>query len=84
MPSLNLSALPTAVVSTPTFCHQSKLPKLPIPPLEDSCRRYLQALEPLQDADEHEATKRAVQEFLDGDGPKIQEQLKEWAKDKDR
>jgi carnitine O-acetyltransferase len=76
--------LTTPVVSNPTFGHQSKLSKLPIPPLEDTCRRYKQALEMLQDSSEHELTKKAVEEFLKGDGPKIQEQLIEWAKDKDR
>ena len=47
-----------------TFAGQSKLPKLPIPPLEETCQRYLRALEPLQDEEEHEATKAAVAEFL--------------------
>jgi carnitine O-acetyltransferase len=77
------SSLSVAVVSNPTFGHQSKLPKLPIPPLEDTCARYLQALVSLQDEDEHECTKLAVKKFLEGDGPKLQEQLKEWASDKD-
>ncbi|KAI6128741.1 hypothetical protein EV401DRAFT_837751 [Pisolithus croceorrhizus] len=27
-----------------TFANQDKLPKLPIPPLEDTCKRYLKAL----------------------------------------
>jgi carnitine O-acetyltransferase len=67
-----------------TWVNQDKLPKLPIPPLEDTCRRYLRALERLQDEKEHETTKKAVEEFLKGDGPKIQEQLKEWAKDRAR
>ena len=47
-----------------TFAAQSKLPKLPIPPLEETCQRYLRALEPLQDEEEHVATKEAVAEFL--------------------
>ena len=34
-----------------TFAGQSKLPKLPIPKLEDSCKRYLRALEALQNTD---------------------------------
>ena len=65
-----------------TFAHQEKLPKLPIPPLEDTCKRYLRALEALQTPHEHEETRRAVQEFLDDpeQGPKIQKKLEEWAK----
>ena len=60
------------------------LPTLPIPPLEDTCRRYLRALEGLQEPDEHARTKMAVEEFLDGDGPRIQARLKSWAATKAR
>lgn len=67
-----------------TFQGQAQLPKLPVPDLEESCRRYLRALEGLQDEHEHEATTRAVQEFLSGEGPAIQQKLKEWAATKDR
>lgn len=31
-----------------TFKYQNQLPKLPIPPLEDTAKRYLSALKPLQ------------------------------------
>jgi len=65
-----------------TFQHQSSLPKLPIPPLEDTCRRYLRALEGLQDPAEHERTKQAVEEFMKTDGPRLQEKLKAYAADK--
>ncbi|KAF9809373.1 hypothetical protein IEO21_07414 [Rhodonia placenta] len=65
-----------------TFARQHELPRLPIPSLEDTCRRYLTALEGLQDAKEHERTRRAVEEFLHHDGQKWQEQLKGYAEDK--
>ena len=67
-----------------TLARQDELPLLPIPPLEDTLKRYLRALEGLQDRREHEATKRAVEEFLHGDGPRVQEKLREYAKDKAR
>lgn len=67
-----------------TLAYQGKLPKLPIPPLADTCRRYLKALEGLQDEEEHAATKIAVQRFLENEGPGLQEQLVEYAKDKSR
>ncbi len=67
-----------------TFARQSELPKLPVPPLEETCERYLRALEGLQDAKDHEETKRAVDDFLKNDGPRIQERLKVWAEDKAR
>ncbi len=81
--------MPTSTsLSTPkpsrTWAYQDQLPTLPIPPLEDTCHRYLTALKALQDEKEHENTKRAVQAFLDGDGPRIQEKLIEYAKDKHR
>ncbi|KAF9222802.1 carnitine acetyl transferase [Gyrodon lividus] len=62
-----------------TFASQDALPKLPIPPLEDTCKRYLTALRGLQDDQEHAATTRAVQSFLEGQGPALQERLKHWA-----
>ncbi|KAK1225439.1 carnitine O-acetyltransferase yat1 [Marasmius sp. AFHP31] len=65
-----------------TFASQEKLPKLPIPSLEDTCNRYLRALEALQDHDEHKKTKLAVKEFLEKDGPILQQKLNEYAKDR--
>lgn len=62
-----------------TFASQDKLPKLPIPELEDTCRRYLEALKALQSAREHDETAAAVQEFLKKDGPVLQEKLKRYA-----
>ncbi|PIL29708.1 transporter [Ganoderma sinense ZZ0214-1] len=67
-----------------TFARQGELPKLPVPPLQETCRRYLRALEGLQDPKEHEETKRAVDDFLQHDGPRVQERLKEYAKGKAR
>jgi carnitine O-acetyltransferase len=63
---------------------QASLPKLPVPNLQDTCRRYLAALKELQDEDEHEATKRAVDDFLRGEGPKIQAKLLSWAESQAR
>jgi hypothetical protein len=78
-------ACPTAA-SPPghTFANQHNLPKLPIPPLDATCKRYLTALRGLQDDKEHAATLRAVQAFLDGEGPALQEALNEWAKERPR
>ena len=75
---------PTKMTGGRTFAHQDKLPKLPVPPLEETCKRYLRALEALQDEKEHAQTKAAVKEFLENDGLKIQEKLKKWAGTKDR
>jgi carnitine O-acetyltransferase len=62
-----------------TFANQDSLPKLPIPDLEDTCRRHLEVLSALQSPREHEDTKAAVQDFLKNDGPILQERLKTYA-----
>lgn len=62
-----------------TFAAQDKLPKLPIPELEGSLKRYLQALKPLQSAREQAETQQAVDEFLKSDGPELQDRLKKYA-----
>lgn len=70
--------------NTKIFEASKNIPTLPIPPLEDTCRRYVRALEGLQEPDEHARTKKAVEEFLNGDGPRIQARLKSWAANKAR
>lgn len=62
-----------------TFAHQDKLPKLPIPDLDSSCKKYIAALKPLQSAKEHNDTVLSVQDFLKSDGPLLQEKLKKYA-----
>ena len=62
-----------------TFASQDKLPKLPIPDLDASCRKYLEALRPLQSGREHNDTRAAVEDFLKSEGPELQERLKKYA-----
>ncbi|KAF2462395.1 Choline/Carnitine o-acyltransferase-domain-containing protein [Lineolata rhizophorae] len=62
-----------------TFAAQDKLPKLPIPELEATVQKYLEALIPLQSAKEHRDTEHAVREFLKADGPDLQDKLKRYA-----
>jgi carnitine O-acetyltransferase len=62
-----------------TYASQDKLPKLPIPELAQSCKRYLAALRPLQTNREHAETRHAVNEFLKHDGPELQERLSKYA-----
>lgn len=65
-----------------TFSHQDALPKLPIPSLEDTCKRYLESLSALQTPREQIESKAAVQDFLKSDGPVLQEKLKNYATSK--
>jgi hypothetical protein len=62
-----------------TFGGQGELPPLPIPSLEETLNRFLKNLEALQEYDDQrEATKQVVVEFLQTDGPKLQELLLEY------
>lgn len=65
-----------------TYADQESLKKLPIPELQDTCRKYLDAVRPLQTPREHEETVAAVKEFLKTDGPELQERLKRYAASK--
>ena len=62
-----------------TFAAQDKLPKLPIPDLEATCKNYLTSLDPLQTEREHQESERAVDEFLRVDGPELQEKLTKYS-----
>ncbi|OCF59267.1 carnitine O-acetyltransferase [Kwoniella mangroviensis CBS 10435] len=87
----------TSLTTAPTIPHpQAKrtkssalltpdLPKLPIPPLKETLKRYLRALEGLQTPEEHQKTKEVVEEFLTegGEGEKWQRKLEEYAKEKE-
>ncbi|CAI2166824.1 4431_t:CDS:2 [Funneliformis geosporum] len=65
-----------------TFQYQSQLQKLPIPPLEDTLKRYLTAVKPLQREKDHLQTIAAVNQFLENEGPHLQEKLNNYATDK--
>ena len=52
-----------------TFHFQDSLPRLPIPKLEDTCRRYLDAQKPLLTPEQYEETKQLVDKFQKREGP---------------
>ena len=60
----------------PTYHFQDSLPKLPVPKLEDTLRRYKYFTEPLVSSKQHERTKRLADAFLAGEGAKLNEELK--------
>jgi len=65
--------------------YQSSLPKLPVPPLQQSLQKYLKAMRPLLNDDEYQKTLLAVEEFgkPNGIGEKLQSQLEKRAKTHD-
>lgn len=62
-----------------TFAAQDKLPRLPIPELESTLKKYQDVLRPLQSKREQEDTDVAAQEFLKGEGLELQARLKKYA-----
>lgn len=60
----------------PTDHYQTSLPQLPIPRLEDSCHRYLNAVKPLiADDDQFTKTVDIVGSFKIGIGQQLQNHL---------
>lgn len=62
-----------------TFAAQDNLPKLPIPELESTLKKYQDVLRPLQSTREQQDTAAAAQEFLKGEGLELQARLKKYA-----
>ena len=65
--------------------HQSSLPKLPVPPLQQTLQKYLKAMRPLVNDSEYQKTLMVVEEFgkPNGVGEKLQRKLEERAKSHD-
>ncbi|MBE7182744.1 MAG: choline/carnitine O-acyltransferase [Terriglobus roseus] len=56
---------------------EDSLPRLPVPSLEETAKRYLKSLHPLLSKDEYEHSSKLVDEFLQpgGQGEQLQERL---------
>ncbi|MGI8751343.1 MAG: choline/carnitine O-acyltransferase [Acidimicrobiales bacterium] len=63
-----------------TFANEERLPRVPLPTLEESCERFLAWCAPLVNAAELASTEAAVAAFLQPDGParKLQEALEDY------
>uniref|UniRef100_A0AAQ5YV43 Choline/carnitine acyltransferase domain-containing protein n=1 Tax=Amphiprion ocellaris TaxID=80972 RepID=A0AAQ5YV43_AMPOC len=75
---------PVTQIQERSLVHQEGLPKLPVPPLKQTCERYLAALEPIVSEEELEHTRQLVQELLKGGvGERIQKGLERRARKTD-
>ncbi|XP_076134253.1 carnitine O-palmitoyltransferase 2, mitochondrial [Alosa pseudoharengus] len=59
----------------PTMHYQKSLPRLPVPKLEDTIRRYLAAQKPLLKEDQYSTTEKLAQSFQNGVGKQLHEEL---------
>lgn len=59
----------------PSMHYQKSLPRLPIPKLEDTVGRYLAAQRPLLDEDQFRTTEKIAQDFQNGVGKQLHEEL---------
>lgn len=59
----------------PSMHYQKSLPRLPVPKLEDTIRRYLAAQRPLLDDDQISNTEKLARDFQSGEGKRLHEEL---------
>uniref|UniRef100_A0A671UNZ2 Carnitine O-acetyltransferase n=1 Tax=Sparus aurata TaxID=8175 RepID=A0A671UNZ2_SPAAU len=75
---------PVTQIPERSLVHQEGLPKLPVPPLKQTCERYLAALEPIVSDEELKHTRELVEEFLKGGvGERLQKGLERRARKTD-
>uniref|UniRef100_A0A667XCN7 carnitine O-palmitoyltransferase n=1 Tax=Myripristis murdjan TaxID=586833 RepID=A0A667XCN7_9TELE len=58
------------------YSFQNSLPRLPVPPVKDTCRRYLESARPLMDDEQFERMKGLAKDFEKNLGPRLQWYLK--------
>uniref|UniRef100_A0A3Q3L328 Carnitine O-acetyltransferase-like n=1 Tax=Mastacembelus armatus TaxID=205130 RepID=A0A3Q3L328_9TELE len=75
---------PVTQIPDRSLVHQEGLPKLPVPPLKQTCEHYLAALEPIVSKEELEHTRQLVEEFFKGGvGERLQKSLERRARKTD-
>lgn len=63
------------------FLEREEVPKLPIPPLNETLQRYLRQVQPLLTYEEYEKTASSVREFERGEGPILDAELRRLAEE---
>ncbi|XP_064022938.1 peroxisomal carnitine O-octanoyltransferase isoform X2 [Pogoniulus pusillus] len=63
-----------------TFQYQDSLPSLPVPPLDESLSKYLEAVKPFLNDEEYQRTQETVERFGNGIGKELHQKLLERAK----
>ncbi|ODV66270.1 acyltransferase ChoActase/COT/CPT [Hyphopichia burtonii NRRL Y-1933] len=75
----------TSALKGDLYKYQSKLPKLPVPTLQETSEKYLKTIEPYLSQEQLKKSKSLVADFVKsgGVGEVLQNRLIEFAKDKD-
>ncbi|XP_053283297.1 carnitine O-palmitoyltransferase 1, liver isoform isoform X1 [Pleuronectes platessa] len=62
------------------YSFQNSLPRLPVPSVKDTCRRYLESVRPLMDDEQYNRMKDLAKDFEENLGPRLQwyVKLKSW------
>ncbi|XP_028440603.1 LOW QUALITY PROTEIN: carnitine O-palmitoyltransferase 1, liver isoform [Perca flavescens] len=58
------------------YSFQNSLPRLPVPSIKDTCRRYLESVRPLMDDEKYERMEGLTKDFEKNLGPRLQWYLK--------
>ncbi|KAF1387051.1 hypothetical protein PFLUV_G00101270 [Perca fluviatilis] len=58
------------------YSFQNSLPRLPVPTIKDTCRRYLESVRPLMDDEKYERMEGLTKDFEKNLGPRLQWYLK--------
>ncbi|XP_037306572.2 carnitine O-palmitoyltransferase 1, liver isoform isoform X1 [Pungitius pungitius] len=58
------------------YSFQNSLPRLPVPTIKDTCRRYLESVRPLMDDERYERMEGLTKDFEKNLGPRLQWYLK--------
>lgn len=66
------------MIKNPYTEKSRELPSLPIPILEETCKRYLRRIKPLITAEDYKVSEKKVNYFLNGSGQLLQKKLLKW------
>eukprot|EP00800_Vazella_pourtalesii_P020958 TRINITY_DN7604_c1_g1_i1.p1 TRINITY_DN7604_c1_g1~~TRINITY_DN7604_c1_g1_i1.p1 ORF type:complete len:672 (+),score=176.90 TRINITY_DN7604_c1_g1_i1:153-2168(+) len=77
--AMALPYLSTRAASSDALYTPSGIPRLPVPPLDQTLDKYLQVVRPLVSPDQFSQTQKAVEAFRAGAGPDLQRALQERA-----